>query len=230
MHQSAGGVVNVDEQGALRSAALEPPVLRPVNLDQLAKTVPPVPRLVNSLQSRSAVLPKSGRDHPLPQRLAPKVNAVQLRQLLGRQRRAEVRVTLPDDAKDFGAPGARIAAVARPASSARHQGFRTVPCKGLAKPEYLTPAKTHQRRGVRNLDPACSQILQHAHPVDLRPAHRNHRHRPNTPQPKPWRVTSQSGPMVTSLSGVYSVHSQIDCYGTCRIRWRRSVDSARTSR
>src|SRR3981189_3594724 len=53
MHQAAGGVVDVDEQGALRSAALEPPVLRPVNLHQLAKTIPPVPRLGNSLQSRS---------------------------------------------------------------------------------------------------------------------------------------------------------------------------------
>src|SRR5258705_13595651 len=58
-------------------------------------------------------------------------------------------------------------------------------------------------RGFRYFDPARRQILQHAHPVDLRPAHRNHRHRPKTPQPKPWRVTSLSGPTVTSLSGVY---------------------------
>jgi hypothetical protein len=49
-------------------------------------------------------------------------------------------------------------------------------------------------------DPA---IVQHAHPVDLRPVHRNHRHRPSTPQLKLWRVTSLSGPTVTSLSGVY---------------------------
>src|SRR5260370_33639523 len=71
------------------------------------------------------------------------------------------------------------------------------------QPEHLTPTKSHQRRGFRYFDPARRQILQHAHPVDLRPAHRNHRHRPKTPQPKPWRVTSLSGPTVTSLSGVY---------------------------
>src|SRR3979490_2062257 len=47
MHQPAGGVVNVDEQGALRSAALEPPVLRSVDLDQLAHAVPAIPRLVH---------------------------------------------------------------------------------------------------------------------------------------------------------------------------------------
>src|SRR4030088_3030879 len=73
----------------------------------------------------------------------------------------------------------------------------------LRQPEHLTPTKAHQRRGFRYFDPARSQIPQHAHPVDLRPAHRNHRHRPNTPQPKPRRVTSLSGSTVTSLSGVY---------------------------
>src|SRR4030088_2751046 len=83
----------------------------------------------------------------------------------------------------------------------------------LRQPEHLTPTKAHQRRGFRYFDPARSQILQHAHPVDLRPAHRNHRHRPNAPQPKPWRVTSLSGPTVTSLSGVYMVHSHNDGYG-----------------
>src|SRR5258708_30610386 len=83
----------------------------------------------------------------------------------------------------------------------------------LRQPTHLTPTKAHQRRGFRYFDPACSQILQHAHPVDLRPAHRNHRHRPKTPQPKLWRVTSLSGPTVTSLSGVYKSSSHNDDYG-----------------
>src|SRR6202163_3598789 len=73
----------------------------------------------------------------------------------------------------------------------------------LRQPKHLTPPEPHQRRCVGDLDPAVRQLLQYAHPVDLRPAHRNHRHRPKTPQPKPWRVTSLSGPTVTSLSGVY---------------------------
>jgi hypothetical protein len=36
MHQSAGGVIDVDEQGAARPAILEPSVLRSIDLDQLA--------------------------------------------------------------------------------------------------------------------------------------------------------------------------------------------------
>src|SRR5713101_734033 len=74
----------------------------------------------------------------------------------------------------------------------------------LRQPKHLAPAKTHQCRCFGYLDPAIRQIVQHAHPVDLRPAHRNHRHRPHAPQPKLWRVTSLSGPTVTSLSGVTS--------------------------
>src|SRR6202453_3574928 len=73
----------------------------------------------------------------------------------------------------------------------------------LRQPKHLTPPKSQQRRCLGGPDPAIRQIAQHAHPVDLRPTHRNHRHRPNTPQLKLRRVTSLSGPTVTSLSGVY---------------------------
>jgi hypothetical protein len=55
--------------------------------------------------------------------------------------------------------------------------------------------------------PAIRQIVQHAHPIEVRPAH--HRHRPNAPQLKQRRVTSLSGPTGTSLSGVYSRISPI---------------------
>jgi hypothetical protein len=66
MHQPAGGIVNIDEQGALRPAALKPPVLRAVDLDQLAHAVAPVSRLVQRLQPCAAILPQTGCDHPLP--------------------------------------------------------------------------------------------------------------------------------------------------------------------
>src|SRR4029450_8006676 len=128
---------------------------------------------------------------------------MKLCQLLCRQRRAEVRVTLPDDADGCSAQSRRIAAVARPAAAAGYQGLRALLAVGLGQSEHLTPTKAPQSRAFCYFDPARSQISQHAHPVDLRPAHRNHRHRPKTPQPKPWRVTFLSGPTVTSLSGVY---------------------------
>src|ERR1700687_5771140 len=83
-----------------------------------------------------------------------------------------------------------------------------MPAVRLRQPKHLTPPKSHQRRCVGDLDPAIRQILQYAHPVDLRPAHRNHRHRPNAPQLKLRRVTSLSRPTVTSLSGVYNCLSR----------------------
>src|ERR1700724_2690756 len=138
---------------------------------------------------------------------------MKLCKLLCRQRRAEVRVTLPDDADGCSAQSVRVAAVARPAAAAGYQGLSALLAVGLGQSEHLTPTQPHQCRGFCYFDPARRQILQHAHPVDLRPAHRNHRHRPKTPQPKPWRVTSLSGPKMTSLSGVYTALSQIHCYG-----------------
>src|SRR6266478_4822874 len=92
----------------------------------------------------------------------------------------------------------------------------------LRQPKHLAPAKTHQCRCFGYLDPAIRQIVEHAHPVDLRPAHRNHRHRPKTPQPKLWRVTSLSGPTVTSLSGVYTADSQNERLWNIRYRGEKS--------
>src|SRR5450759_1316142 len=135
------------------------------------------------------------------------MNPVQFRKLLRRQRRTKVGITVLDDANDFGTQSRRIAAVARPAAPAGDQRLRTMLAVCLRQPKYLTPAKPHQHRRLGDLDPAICQIVQYAHPVDLRPAHRNHRHRPNTPQLKLWRVTSLSGRTVTSLSGVYRGHT-----------------------
>src|SRR5260370_38334223 len=106
-----------------------------------------------------------------------------------------------------------VGAIARPAAPPGNQRLRAPPSVGLGQSEHLTPTKAHQRRGFRYFDPVCSQILQHAHPVDLRPAHCSHRHRPKTPQPKPWRVASLSGSTVTSLSGVYTDNSHKVYYG-----------------
>src|ERR1700675_1060301 len=57
MHQPAGGIVNIDEQGATRPTTLNPPMTRPVNLYQLPQTIAPVPRRMNCLQPGAAILP-----------------------------------------------------------------------------------------------------------------------------------------------------------------------------
>jgi hypothetical protein len=47
--------------------------------------------------------------------------------------------------------------IARPAAPPRNQGLRAALSVGFGQPEHLTPAKAHQRRGFRHLDPARSQ-------------------------------------------------------------------------
>jgi hypothetical protein len=64
VHQPAGRVVNEHQQGALRPAIFEPPMLTAVDLDQLANAVAPIARLVDALPPRLAVSPDPGRDHP----------------------------------------------------------------------------------------------------------------------------------------------------------------------
>lgn len=56
MHQPAGGIIDIDEQGALWPTPLEPPVFRTVDLDQLAQAVAPIPWLVHRLEPCATVL------------------------------------------------------------------------------------------------------------------------------------------------------------------------------
>ena len=108
-------------------------------------------------------------------------------------------------------------------ASARRQSSRAALPKCLRQPQHLATAKPNQCCCLRNPDPLLSQIAQYIHPIDLRTAHQNHRHRPPAPHPirKPGRVTSLSGPTVTSLSGVYTRRSRNGIYGMsgrdCRI-------------
>src|SRR5262249_45138242 len=134
------------------------------------------------------------------------MDAVQLRKLLARKRRPKVRIALADDANHLHPQCRRIRPVARLPAAARHQCSRAALPKYLAQPKHLATAKPHQRHCLRNPDPLLCQIAQNVHPIDLRTAHQNHRHRPPAPHPirKPGRVTSLSGPTVTSLSGVYN--------------------------
>lgn len=60
VHQFAGRVVDVDEQGALRATVLEPPVLRPIDLVKLAAAVPAITRLIKAWSTGIAVLPEPG--------------------------------------------------------------------------------------------------------------------------------------------------------------------------
>src|SRR3546814_3447335 len=55
VHQLTGRVVDIDEQGALRPAILKPPMLRTVDLDQLAAAVPTIARLIGARAARNTI-------------------------------------------------------------------------------------------------------------------------------------------------------------------------------
>jgi hypothetical protein len=94
VHQAAGGVVDIDQQRALRTAVLEPPVLGTVDLHQFTEAIAPSAGLMDALQPVFPANPNTGADHPLPQGLDAEIQAVKLGQLLGRQGRAKIGVAL----------------------------------------------------------------------------------------------------------------------------------------
>src|SRR5260370_37690051 len=169
-----------------------------------------MPRLMHRPHTLPTILPQPGHHHPLPDRLTRKSNAVQFLEVLARKRRPEGRIALADDPGHFSPQNPRIGTVAWLPASARRQSSRAALPKCLRQPQHLATAKPNQCRCLRNPDPLLSQIAQYIHPIDLRTAHQNHRHRPPAPHPirKPGRVTSLSGPTVTSLSGVYTSPSR----------------------
>src|SRR4051794_2597727 len=90
MHQSVGRVVDEHQQGALRSALLEPPMLAAIDLHRVADAVAPRARLIGPLLRLIAIKPQRVDDHPLPQSLAGQRKAVLSGELLGGQHRTEI--------------------------------------------------------------------------------------------------------------------------------------------
>ena len=101
----AGRVVDKHQQGALRPAILEPPVLAAVDLHQLADALAPRAWLVDALAPLLAVSPNPELDHPQPQRLAAERDVVNLAQFLSRQGRAKIPVVLANDRQRLAANG-----------------------------------------------------------------------------------------------------------------------------
>jgi hypothetical protein len=150
MHQAAGGVVDIDEQRALRTAILEPPMPGTVDLHQLTQTITPCPRLVDALQSVFSPNPKTGADHPLPQRLDAEVQAMKLRQLLRRQGRTKIRVAFAHNGQHRLTKYRTQCSVAGPATLARNQPIRPAGAEPIEQPINLSSPNPDQTRGVRH--------------------------------------------------------------------------------
>src|SRR3954463_5774850 len=215
MHEAARRVIDEHEQRALWAAVLEPPMLGPVDLHEFADAVTAVTRLVHGLEPLPSVAPEAVSQHPLPDRLDPEMDAVSLSQLLAGKCRTEVGVVGRDQSQRLSSERRRIAAVARLASARRNQRRRPSLTISFGQPEHVAARQPRQLRGLVRRNPAGRHIPEHMHPVDLRAAHRNHRHQsraPNSHQAR--RVTSETGRGVTSLSGVYIRPAHKAQYGT----------------
>jgi hypothetical protein len=121
LHQAPGGVVDVNQQRAHRSTLLEPSVLAPVDLHQLAEALAPVPGLMRCPYPLAPRNPDAGADEPHPQRLLGHSEIVQLEQLLAGQSGAEVGVALAYDLDGLRAQLLWQASIARQAALARDE-------------------------------------------------------------------------------------------------------------
>ena len=89
-----GGVVDVDQERAARTAVLEPGVLATIDLHELAQAFAPVAWLMRRPDPLAPGDPDAGTDQPSPQRFPGHLEIVQPEKLLARQRGAEVDVAL----------------------------------------------------------------------------------------------------------------------------------------
>jgi hypothetical protein len=82
VHELARSIVDEHQERALRTAVLEPPVLRAVDLDKLAAAVAPIAWLVKLGALGDLGLPQSGFHHDLSQRLTGEPEAMPLGEIL----------------------------------------------------------------------------------------------------------------------------------------------------
>lgn len=123
---------DIDGQGALWPAILEPQVLRAVDLDHLAATIQAIARLVGTRAPRFTILPQTRLDHQLPQCLATDFDAMALDQMLACQGRAKIGIMLAKDGDDLFAKRIAVPPVARSAALAGNETGNVI-TQGLAE-------------------------------------------------------------------------------------------------
>ena len=182
MHDPARRIVDVSDQSALRAAVLKPEMLRAIDLDELAHTLPAVPRLMDGRQAMPAVTPEPVLDHPFAQRLPANRQIMPLSELLGGKGRAEIRIKPTNQRKDGLSKSRVMAPIARTAALARRKPRRAI----LAKSTQQAPdlALTHMQPGGRltRREPAFTKIHDDLQSVQFRSAHAHYRHRPVAPE------------------------------------------------
>src|SRR3954451_21080848 len=173
--QSLGGRSGEHQKGAGRAAVLEPAVLAAVDLDQLAHVFTAVARLVKALALGSPS-PDPSLDHPDTQRLARDPQIVAVRELLGRQGWAEVRIVLAHQRHALAAQSIREAIVGGSAAPPICDRSRTAIPKAAPQAVDLTLTDPQQRRSGPWGDTAALKAGQNIDPVEFSFAHQHHAH------------------------------------------------------
>jgi hypothetical protein len=135
-------------------------VLGAVDLNELADAIAAMSGLVDRLETLPAVFPKPFGQHPAPNGFDAQTQPVTLSQLLGRQRRAKIRVIRLDQRERFGSHDRRIGPVARLAASLRQQRRGPIGPINLQQPKHLARRHAHQLRGFPSRNPLPKHISQ----------------------------------------------------------------------
>src|SRR3954453_22539310 len=173
--QSLGGRSGEHQKGAGRAAVLEPVVLAAVDLDQLAHVFTAMARLVKALAFGPRP-PDPGLDHPAAQRLARDPHIVAVRELLGRQGWAEIRIMLAHQGDGLVAQDIRQAIVGGPAATAICDRSRTALSKAAPQSLALTPTAPQRAASRTWGETAALKAGQDIDPVEFSFAHQHHAH------------------------------------------------------
>ncbi|TCK35339.1 hypothetical protein B0G84_7333 [Paraburkholderia sp. BL8N3] len=150
-------VIDVHQQHALRRPVLEPRMLAAVNLGQFTQAGAACAWLVNLRWPLSTRHPRPGVGHQPAHRFLGQPNAVALVQLLARQRRPKVSITL---ANDRACPLGRHrvqSVVAGLRAPTRHETLRSVFAQSLDQPTDLSAGQLESLRRAPRLELAMDR-------------------------------------------------------------------------
>src|SRR5271169_47266 len=124
-------------------------------------------------------------------------------QLLRRQGRAEVGVSVAHDRQCKVTNFGRQTVIAGFAAALRQQARGTVLLETAQQAKYLTPVQADQFTRVGNTQTTRLNLQQNLKPAELLLAHRHHRHGATPRTPKPEGVSPQ---LCTGVSSLYCVY------------------------
>src|SRR5215472_13046861 len=154
------------------------------------------------------VLPQPIGNHPTTQGLARDRATVMLGQLLRRQRRAKVGVSLAHDRQRQRANLSRESMVTGSAAMFGKQARGPVLLEAAQQTKHLTPLQPNQHAGVTDTQTTRLNPQQHVKTAELLLAHRQHRHGAPPGTPEPAGVSPLYCRGVSSLYGAYIKKSE----------------------